>query len=111
MDCPVRACTLCEHSTGLQGWCRVVQQAEEDSTTLGPPPHLRVFFFLPHMIILLSTLNAYQLLTEKKANVYTIEKPLLVLVLHAPDSLDKLLPGPLPSQNVHVEVDGVVGNR
>ena len=46
MECPVRACTLCEHRTGLQGWCRVVQRAREDSATLGPSPHLRMFFFL-----------------------------------------------------------------
>ena len=45
VECPVRACILSEHSTGLQGWCRTVQQADEDSATLGPPPHLRVFSF------------------------------------------------------------------
>ena len=46
MECPVRACTHCEHSTGLQGWCRIASKAGGDSASLGPRQHLRVLFLL-----------------------------------------------------------------
>ena len=46
MECPVRACTHCQHSTGLQGWYRIASMADGGSASLGPLSTSGCFFFL-----------------------------------------------------------------